>query len=96
MKTIIDEGNIREVLMMLQHLELPIRVRRTCNKTVVECISEVNGGLEEALIWLRKNIEESTCKQILDDIDSSAIWAERLVGWFKDQFHFPSCVRHSG
>ena len=95
MKTVINEGNISEVLIMLQHLELPIDVRRKCNKTIVECLSEVKGGLEEAFIWLRKNIEESTCKQILDDIDSSAIW---IVGWFKAQAHHVTslCARHSG
>ena len=98
MKTVIDEGNISEVLIMLQHLELPIDVRRNCNKTIVECLSEDKGGLEEAFIWLRKNIEESTCLQILDDIDSSAICTEGIVGWFKAKAHrvTSSCTRHPG
>ena len=99
MKTVINEGSINsEVLTMLQHLELPIDVRRNCNKTIVACISEERGGLEEAFIWLRKNIEESTCKQILDDVDSSSICTETLVGWFKAQVHHitSSCARHSG
>ena len=97
-KTVINESNITEVLTMLQHLDLPIDVRRNCNKTVVEYLSEEKRGLEEALIWLRKNIEQSTCKQILDDVDSSSICTETLVGWFKAQVHHitSSCARHSG
>ena len=98
MKTVINEGNISEVLIMLQHLELPMDVRRKCNKTIVECLSEEKGGLEEAFIWLSKNIEDSTCKQILDDIESSAICTERRVGWLKAQVQrvTSSCAKHSG
>ena len=44
----INGENIWEVLAMVQHLELPIDVRRECNMTFVKCTADVKGGQSEA------------------------------------------------
>ena len=82
-KAMIDGENISEVVMMVQHLELPIDVRRECNKTFVKCAADVKGGQGEAFIWMRQNVEQETCKQVLDDVDSSSTYKEELVRWIK-------------
>ena len=72
-----------QVLTMAQHLDLPIDDRIECNKTFMRCTTEVTGGEREALIWMRHNVGQSTCKQILDDVNSSSTCRERLVRWGK-------------
>ena len=78
-KTMIDSENISEVLTMSQYLELPTDVRRECNKTFVKRAVDVKGGQSEAFIWMRQNVEQETCKQVLDDVDSSSTCKEELV-----------------
>ena len=80
---IIDGENISEVLTMVQHLELPIDVRRECNKIFLKCMVDLNGGRIKAFIWMRQNVEQETVKQVLDDVDSSSTCKEELVKWTK-------------
>merc|ERR1719458_2452027 len=77
---------------MVQHLELPIDVRRECNKTFVKCAAAVKGGQSEAFIWIRQNVEQETCKQVLDDMDSSSTCKEELVKWTKAKLT-PRCCK---
>ena len=70
-----------QVLTMAQHLDLPIDDRIECNKTFMRCAAEVTGGQREALIWMRHNVGQAACKQILDDVNSSC--KEWLVNWVK-------------
>merc|ERR1719341_2412869 len=72
-----------EVLTMAQHLELTINNRIECNKTFMRCTAEAKGGLNEALMWMRHNVSQSTCRQILDDVNSSSTCKERLLQWGK-------------
>ena len=82
-KAMFGGEGMSEVLTMAQHLELPIDARIECNKTFMRCATEVTGGEREALIWMRHNVGQSTCKQILDDVNSSSTCRERLVRWGK-------------
>ena len=82
-KAMVCSENISEVLTMAQHIELPIHVRRGCNQTFVRCAVDVKGGQSEAFIWMRHNIGQETCRQILDDVDSSSTCKEELVKWTK-------------
>ena len=91
-KVMIDGENISEVVTMVQHLELPIDVRRECNKTFVKCAADVKGGQSEAFIWIRQNVEQETCKQVLDDVDSSSTCKEELVKWTKAKLT-PRCCK---
>ena len=77
----INSEGMSEVLTMAQHLELPINARIECNKTFMRCTAEAKGGQNKALIWMRHNIRQSTCKQILDDVNSSSTCMERMVKW---------------
>ena len=82
-KTMINGENISEVLTMVQHLDLPIEDRKECNQTFVKSTADVKGGRSEAFIWMRQNVEQETCRQILDDVDSSSTCKEQLVNWVK-------------
>ena len=88
----IDGENISELLMMVQHLELPIDVRRECNKTFVKFAANVKGGQGEAFIWMRQNVGQETCKQVLNDVDSSSTCKEELVKWTKAKVT-PGCCK---
>ena len=79
----ISGNNISEVVTMAQHLELPIAVRRECNKRFVKCTAKVKGGKIEAFIWMKQNVEPEVCRQVLDDMDSSSTCKEELVRWTK-------------
>ena len=91
-KAMISSENIPEVLTMAQHLAMPIDVRRACNQRFVKCTADVKGGQSEAFIWMRQNVEQETCKQILDDVDSSSTCKEELVNWAKAKAT-PSCCK---
>ena len=80
-KVMLRGEGMSQVLTMAQHLDLPIDDRIECNKTFMRCAAEVTGGQREALIWMRHNVDQSTCKQILDDVNSSC--KEWLVNWVK-------------
>ena len=91
-KAMINDENISEVLTMAQHLDLPIRVRRGCNQTLARYAADVKGGQREAFIWMRQNVEQETCKQVLDDVDSSSTCKEELVRWTKAKVT-PRCCK---
>ena len=82
-KAMVSSENISEVLTMVQHLDLPIHVRRECNQMFVRCTADVRGGQGEAFIWMRHNVGQETCRQILDDVDFSSTCREELVTWTK-------------
>ena len=82
-KAMVNNENISEVLTMAQHLDLPIDVRRECNQMFVRCTADVRGGQGEASIWMRNNVGQETCRQILDDVDLSSTCKEELVTWTK-------------
>ena len=88
----IDGENISEVLTMVQHLELPIAVRRECNKTFVKCAADVKGGQGEAFIWMRQNVGQKTCKQVLGDVASSTAYKEDKGKWTKAKVT-PRCFK---
>ena len=90
-KAMINDDNISEVLTMVQHLDLPIDVRRGCNQTFTKCAADVKGGRSGAFIWMRQNVEQETCKQVLDDVDSSSTCKEELVKWAKAKATPPCC-----
>ena len=94
-KVMINGENISEVLTMAQHLQLPIDVRREYNQTFVKCTVDVKGSQSEAFIWMRQNVEQETCKQVLDDVDSSSTCKEELVKWAKSKATPPSCKTQS-
>ena len=81
----VNGENISEVLTMVQHLDLPIEDRKECNQTFVKSTADVKGGRSKAFIWMKENIEQETCKQILDDVDSSSTFKEELVKWAKSK-----------
>ena len=82
-KAMVSGEGMSEVLTMAQHLELPIDVRISCNKAFMRCTADAKGGQREALIWMRHNIGQATCRQILEDVNSSCTCTERLVKWGK-------------
>ena len=82
-KAMVSGEGMSEVLTMVQHLELPSDARIECNKNFMRCTAEAKGGRNEALIWMRHSVGQSTCKQILDDVNSSSTCKERLVQWGK-------------
>ena len=90
-KAMINNENISEVLTMVQHLDLSIDVRRGCNQTFVKCAADVKGGQREAFIWMRQNVEQETCRQVLYDVDSSSTCIEQLVKWAKAKATPPCC-----
>ena len=92
-KTMINGENISEVLTMVQHLDLPIEDRRECNQTFVKCTADVKGGQSEAFIWMRKNVKQETCRQVLYDVDSSSTCKEKLVKWAKAKAT-PNCCKN--
>ena len=92
-KVMINNENISEVLTMVQHLDLSINVRRGCNQTFVKCAADVKGGQSEAFIWMRQNIEQETCRQVLFDVDSSSTCKEKLVKWAKAKAT-PNCCKN--
>ena len=94
-KAMINGENISEVLTMVQHLELPTDVRRECNKTFAKYTADEKGGQSEAFIWMRQNVEQETCRQILDDVDSSSTCKEKLVRWVKAKATSRCCKTQS-
>ena len=94
-KAMITGENISEVLTMVQHVDLPINVRRECTQIFVKIATDVKRGRREAFIWMRQNVEQETCKQVLDDVDSSSTCKEELVKWTKAKATPPCCKTQS-
>ena len=91
-KAMIRGENVSEFLTMAQNLDLPIDVRIECNQTFVKYTAEVKGGRIEALIWMRQNVRQETCRKILNDVDSSSTCKEKLVNWTKAKAT-PKCCK---
>ena len=91
-RAMIRGENISEFLTMAQNLDLPIDVRIECNRTFVKCTADVQGSRIEAFIWIRQNVQQETCRQILNDVDSSSTCKEELVQWTKAKLT-PRCCK---
>ena len=80
---------------MAQNLDLPIDVRIECNRTFVKCTADVQGSRIEAFIWIRQNVQQETCRQILNDVDSSSTCREKMVRWKKAKATSRCCKTQS-
>merc|ERR1719341_2965893 len=87
--------NISEFLTMAQNLDLPIDVRIECNRTFVKCTADVQGSRIKAFIWIRQHVEQETCRQILNDVDSSSTCKEEMVRWTKAKVTSRCCKTQS-
>ena len=83
-KSIIDEENLPESVLMMQHLDLPRDLRRKNNKIFFECLKEMRGGSSLAKIWLKQNIKHSVCMQILADFDFSGTRMQNFLDLLED------------
>ena len=84
-KSIIDEENLPESVLMMQHLDLQRDLRRKNNKIFFECLFEAKGGRSLAKIWLKQNIKHSVCMQILADYDFSGTRMENFLDLLEDK-----------
>ena len=94
-RAMIRGENISEFLTMAQNLDLPIDVRIECNRTFVKCTADVQGSRIEAFIWIRQNVQQETCRQILNDVDSSSTCREKMVRWTKAKATSRCCKTQS-
>ena len=88
------EEQIRICLLNIQ--SLPREQRREHNKMIMKCLLEVhNSKKEEALIWMKWNIDEAICKIILADFNYDNKCFEKMEDWVEDvrlkfKFYFES------
>ena len=94
-RAMIRGENISEFLTMAQNLDLPIDVRIECNRTFVKCTADVQGSRIEAFIWIRQNVQQETCRQILNDVDSTSTCREKMVRWTKAKATSRCCKTQS-
>ena len=66
-KKLIEDPNIREVMMQVQ--DLPEEERRTRNGNLIKSLSTLKTSQAGGFIWMKAHLHPSTCKTMLEDQD---------------------------
>ena len=82
---VINDEHIKESLMILQHLDIPAEKRRSHNTRFINCLAEVEESKSAAFLWMKTNLYQQTCGQMLDDYDYGSCM-KITVGYIKDFF----------
>ena len=82
--TMINDEHIKELLPLLQNLDIPREEKRKHNKMFIDCLTSVKGGEKAAFLWMKENLYQETCQVMLDDLDYSGTFLQTTVIWLKD------------
>ena len=78
-------GMTKEIrISLLQVQELPREQRRLVNKNVMASLMAVHKSMAMAQIWMKKNIEHSSVKVLLTDMNHTGSFIETIVDFLED------------